>query len=244
MRLDVRILDERMRDRLPQYATGGSAGLDLRAALDALVSRGITPFVALTFFPAAVSAGPVLPPPDGYAAWQRLVRGFLDAVVARFGAAAVGRWWFEAWNEPNMPPFWGGSFDRYLDLYRATSRAVRDGGHRVRLGGPVVAYTEGADALVERFLAFLAQPAQLDAFAKGGSVVPARTDAKLDQNDFASVQLELVRASAGSSQFYDRDTNPDMAQQGMKGFQEFLARPDRADAILDRHEATRERVFK
>ncbi|WP_061937398.1 ABC transporter substrate-binding protein [Aureimonas sp. AU22] len=98
--------------------------------------------------------------------------------------------------------------------------------------------------LAKRFLAFLAQPAQLDAFAKGGSVVPARTDAKLDSNDFASVQLELVRASAGSSQFYDRDTNPDMAQQGMKGFQEFLARPDRADAILDRLEATRERVFK
>ena len=35
MRLDVRILDDRMRDRLPQYATGGSAGLDLRACLDA-----------------------------------------------------------------------------------------------------------------------------------------------------------------------------------------------------------------
>lgn len=98
--------------------------------------------------------------------------------------------------------------------------------------------------LAKKFLAFLAQPAQLDAFAKGGSVVPARTDAKLDPNDFASVQLELVRASAGSSQFYDRDTNPDMAQQGMKGFQEFLARPDRADAILDRLEATRARIFK
>ncbi|HRO59877.1 MAG TPA: dUTP diphosphatase [Burkholderiaceae bacterium] len=35
MRLDVRLLDERMRDRLPRYATGGSAGLDLRACLDA-----------------------------------------------------------------------------------------------------------------------------------------------------------------------------------------------------------------
>ncbi|MBS3650999.1 extracellular solute-binding protein [Pseudaminobacter sp. 19-2017] len=98
--------------------------------------------------------------------------------------------------------------------------------------------------LAKKFLAFLAQPDQLDAFAKGGSVVPARTDATLDPNDFASVQLELVRASAGSSQFYDRDTNPDMAQQGMKGFQEFLARPDRADSILERLEATRKRIFK
>jgi len=32
--LDVRILDERMRANLPAYATGGSAGLDLRACVD------------------------------------------------------------------------------------------------------------------------------------------------------------------------------------------------------------------
>ena len=32
--LDIRILDERIRAQLPAYATGGSAGLDLRAAID------------------------------------------------------------------------------------------------------------------------------------------------------------------------------------------------------------------
>jgi len=126
------------------------------AALDALVSRGVTPFVALTFFPGAVSTGPVVPPPDGYASWQRLVRGFLDAIVAKFGAAEVARWWFEAWNEPNMPPFWGGSFDEYLDLYRATSAAVIASAYRIRLGGPVLAYMPGEGLkLMERFLRFL-----------------------------------------------------------------------------------------
>ncbi|HXE22136.1 MAG TPA: dUTP diphosphatase [Rhodoferax sp.] len=35
MQIDVKILDPRMADQLPAYATPGSAGLDLRACLDA-----------------------------------------------------------------------------------------------------------------------------------------------------------------------------------------------------------------
>ena len=34
MKLDVKILDARLRDMMPAYATAGSAGLDLRACLD------------------------------------------------------------------------------------------------------------------------------------------------------------------------------------------------------------------
>jgi dUTP pyrophosphatase len=33
--IDVKILDARLRDQLPAYATSGSAGLDLRACIDA-----------------------------------------------------------------------------------------------------------------------------------------------------------------------------------------------------------------
>ncbi len=33
--IDIKILDARMKDCLPAYATAGSAGLDLRACIDA-----------------------------------------------------------------------------------------------------------------------------------------------------------------------------------------------------------------
>ncbi len=37
MHVDLKILDPRVREQLPHYATGGSAGLDLRACLDTAV---------------------------------------------------------------------------------------------------------------------------------------------------------------------------------------------------------------
>lgn len=131
------------------------------AALDALVRRGLVPFVALTFFPRALSEHPVRPPAD-LAPWQGLVGRFLLAAAERYGRDELARWWFEAWNEPNMPPFWDGSFDRYLELYRATSDAVGATGLPVRLGGPALAYLPGeGPALMERFLRFLAQEPQV-----------------------------------------------------------------------------------
>jgi dUTP pyrophosphatase len=38
MKIDVKIMDARMADQLPTYATSGSAGLDLRACLNEAVT--------------------------------------------------------------------------------------------------------------------------------------------------------------------------------------------------------------
>ena len=40
MKIDVKIMDARMASQLPAYATAGSAGLDLRACLDAPLTLG------------------------------------------------------------------------------------------------------------------------------------------------------------------------------------------------------------
>jgi multiple sugar transport system substrate-binding protein len=98
-------------------------------------------------------------------------------------------------------------------------------------------------ALAKQFLAFFAQPENIAAFAKAGSVLPARTDITLD-DPFSMSQIEHAKSAKGSAQFYDRDTDPEMAQIGMRGFQEFLTHPLRADAILQRLDVARARIFK
>jgi len=46
--VDVKILDPRMRDQMPAYATGGSAGLDLRACIEAplVLEPGMTQLIS------------------------------------------------------------------------------------------------------------------------------------------------------------------------------------------------------
>jgi multiple sugar transport system substrate-binding protein len=53
-----------------------------------------------------------------------------------------------------------------------------------------------------------------------------------------------MKTVQGTSQYYDRDSDPDMAQAGLVGFQEFMAKPDRRKAILTRLEGTRKRIYK
>jgi Glycosyl hydrolases family 39 len=109
-------------------------------SLQALVERGLTPFLALGFFPPAVSRSPIAPP-QSWEHWKTLVRAFFTELAAdpRFGPA-IETWRFEVWNEPNEGRFWSGTVDDYLALYRATSQAIDEAGVSISLGGPAIAY--------------------------------------------------------------------------------------------------------
>ena len=56
--------------------------------------------------------------------------------------------------------------------------------------------------------------------------------------------LDMILASDGVMGFYDRDTNPEMANVGMNGFVEFMMYPENLDDILDRLENERQRIFE
>ena len=69
MKIDVKILDPRMADQLPSYATPGSAGLDLRACLDE---------------PLTLQANAWRLVPTGIAIWLR-VPGYAAMILPRSG---------------------------------------------------------------------------------------------------------------------------------------------------------------
>jgi multiple sugar transport system substrate-binding protein len=99
-------------------------------------------------------------------------------------------------------------------------------------------------ALAREFLAFFYRPENHLAFLTPESALSPRSDVKPVQTSLMNLAQAAVGKIKGSAQFYDRDTDPDMAQIGLNGFQEFIAAPDRRSAILDRMETARKRIFK
>ncbi|MDX3925225.1 MAG: ABC transporter substrate-binding protein [Shinella sp.] len=94
------------------------------------------------------------------------------------------------------------------------------------------------------FIAYFYRPENLGAYLKPAGNVPPRTDLPPSDDPLVNAAVESMKTMAGASQYYDRDTDPDMAQAGLVGFQEFMAKPERRDAILARLEGTRRRIFK
>ncbi|TDO95819.1 extracellular solute-binding protein [Marinomonas balearica] len=95
-----------------------------------------------------------------------------------------------------------------------------------------------------KFLEFMARADNQTLVNKALLQIPPHKDATAPDNYFLNKGVSMLKAADGTAQFYDRDTDPAMAQEGMKGFQEFMVKPERMDAILKRLERVRKRTFK
>ena len=94
------------------------------------------------------------------------------------------------------------------------------------------------------FLAFLARPDVQSMVAEVEGMLPTNNQSDAPTDKFLKIGFKVLSESAGLAQFYDRDTNPEMAKEGMKGFQEFMVKPDREKQIRKRIERVRKRIFK
>ncbi|MGQ9628475.1 MAG: ABC transporter substrate-binding protein [Anaerolineae bacterium] len=97
----------------------------------------------------------------------------------------------------------------------------------------------------KKFLAFLGSTESQQFMAKKMGRITANV--KVDPSiysEFTLKGIELIKEADFVAQFYDRDTTPEMAEEGMSAFVEFWDNPDNIDDILARLEAARKEIFE
>ena len=156
--------------------------------VDTYRDRGIRPLIQFGFMPEALSSAPSGMPyrhfwkpgdpyadiytawtyaPKDYRKWESLCLEVTRHFIARYGREEVEHWWFELWNEPDIP-YWSGSVgssghddpraeqmaqtrrDEYEALYDFTVQGVRRALPTARIGGPEV--TGGGQRMLREFL--------------------------------------------------------------------------------------------
>ncbi len=97
----------------------------------------------------------------------------------------------------------------------------------------------------KKFLAFVASAdAQTKLNAAIGQLPTNKNSTVASDDPFISAGFASLSSAYALAQFFDRDAPAEMAKAGMEGFQEFMVKPENVDAILDRLEKARQRIYK
>jgi len=134
------------------------------SVMDSYVSKGMKPFVEIGFMPKALSVKPEpyrhswqpgddyndiytgwAYPPNDYEKWAELVYQWVKHSVERYGQSEVETWYWELWNEPNIP-YWKGAREEFFKLYVYTSDAVKRALPTAVIGGPNITGPAGKEA--------------------------------------------------------------------------------------------------
>jgi xylan 1,4-beta-xylosidase len=96
-------------------------------------------------------------PPKDYAKWSALVYEWVRHAVEKYGRDEVASWYWEVWNEPDIP-YWHGTPEEYNKLYDATAVALKKALPAAKIGGPASTGPAGAKAaaFLRQFLAHCA----------------------------------------------------------------------------------------
>jgi len=97
----------------------------------------------------------------------------------------------------------------------------------------------------KKFLAYLARADVQTQINDTLGQLPINSGSSVGDDKFLQAGYEMLSSTTGGiAQFFDRDAPAEMAKAGMEGFQEFMVKPERLDAILERLEKVRGRVYK
>ncbi len=96
----------------------------------------------------------------------------------------------------------------------------------------------------KKFLAYLARADVQGEMNKTLGQLPINKNAEIADDVFIEAGFGMLSGTTGGiAQFFDRDAPAEMAKAGMEGFQEFMVKPERLDAILNRLEKVRGSVY-
>lgn len=181
------------------------------AIYDGLLELGLKPFVELSFMPGKLASGTAtfgtyrgnVTPPTSMDEWAAFIDQFARHLIARYGAAEVRQWYFEVWNEPDLPPFWTGTQAQYFDLYKATSSALKAVDPALKVGGPSTSKAQW----IPQFLEWCAQVgAPVDfvsthVYAGDNQQKLFGQAGKFTQNDVVPAAMAMVREQIDASPF-------------------------------------------
>jgi len=88
-------------------------------------------------------------PPKDYKKWGALIYQWVKHCVERYGENEVVSWYWEVWNEPDIP-YWKGTLQEYCKLYDYAADAVKRALPSARIGGADV--TGGGAKYLDTFI--------------------------------------------------------------------------------------------
>lgn len=94
-----------------------------------------------------------------------------------------------------------------------------------------------------RFMIYLARA---DVQGKMNDILgqlPVNNEAPIPSDTYLRAGFSTLSRAFNLSQFYDRDVPAEMAKEGMDGFQQYMLKPTERQAILERLELVRQRVY-
>ncbi|MCY1126901.1 extracellular solute-binding protein [Frigidibacter sp. RF13] len=97
----------------------------------------------------------------------------------------------------------------------------------------------------KKFLAYLASADAQNKINAAMGQLPINKASTVADDPFLQAGFQMLStADGGIAQFFDRDAPAEMAKAGMEGFQEFMVKPENLDAILERLEKIRQKVYQ
>ena len=137
----------------------------LDGIFDTYMENGVKPYAQASFMPKALSTHPDpytfyfnassnyneiyvgwSYPPTSWTKWGELIYQWVKHCVERYGEAEVETWYWEIWNEPNIP-YWNGTQVQYFTLYDYAVDGILRALPTATVGGPEVAGGPSGDWL-------------------------------------------------------------------------------------------------